>query len=325
VEIFLNFLYLAVGLALLYFGAEWLVNGSTQIALKFGMSPLVVGLTIVAFATSSPELFLGISANLDGLPEVAVGNVVGSNICNIALILGVAAMIRPIKIQSEIVLREMPILIFVTIAFIGVLWDGSVHLWEGIVLTLGIFGYVGLNLYLSKKEKMSRAVEKEFGDLPGQAGSEEELARSVWFLVGIIIFSLLVLVGGAQLMLYGGENVALEFGVSPALIALTIFAFGTSLPELATSIVASVKNQGDITTGNAIGSCVFNILAIIGITTLVSPMHFSGINQVDLWVMLGVTLVVFPLMWSSRTLARGEGAILLIAYVAYIVFRARMG
>ncbi len=317
-DLFLHIGFLVLGLAMLYYGAEWLVSGSASLALRMGVSSLVVGLTVVAFGTSAPELSVGIQLNTAGSPDAAVGNVVGSNICNILLILGLSAMFRPMVIKAQIIKREMPILVLVTLIFIAMIWDGKLVLWEGVVLTIGIVLYVWLSFRLARKER-DPSVIAEFEDL-----EDDESTKKAGYprLTMLIIVGLIILVIGSDLFQKGGIFLANAFGVSEAVIGLTLLAFGTSLPELATSVVASLKNEGDIIAGNALGSCIFNIFCVLGITVLVKPMIISDIQPIDLWFMIGSAVVVLPLMYTRMRLARTEGAILLAAYVVYIFLAA---
>lgn len=325
-EIWINFGWLVFGLTLLYFGAEWLVRGSSEIALKFGLSPLVVGLTVVAFGTSAPELLVSLQANLKTPPQgdIALGNVVGSNICNIALILGVGALLRPIVVNLQVVRREMPILLLVSIVFVAMLWDGTIMRWEGAILATGIVAYVVASIRMAKRESHPPGQFDEMNE-DELAAIEQGGARRIVFDVGLILVGLAVLVYGADRMVVSGVALARIFNVSEAIIALTLIAFGTSLPELATSVVASLKNQGDIITGNAIGSCIFNILAVIGIASLVAPISASQLNRIDLWVMLGLTILIIPILATGRRLSRLEGLLLLASYLGYCVYLVQRG
>lgn len=307
----------------MYFGAEWLVKGASEIAIKLGISPLVVGLTVVAFGTSMPELLVCLEANGEGFPDVALGNIIGSNICNIALILGVSAVMRPIVINRQIIRKEMPILILVTLGFIGVLYNGSVSRAEGGMLFLAVITYVAVSIYQSKKEKNP----DDYGEFSSEEVSkvQQSGAREMTISVISILIGLVVLKFGSGWLVDGGEFIAIEMGVDKAIVALFLFAFGTSLPELATSIIAVRKGQGDIVTGNAIGSCIFNILAVIGITALVKPIAQGEIELLDKMVMLGVTVGIFFFMWSRMRLNRIEGVILLVGYIVYCVVRYNMG
>lgn len=320
-EQFIHIAWLVAGLVLLYFGAEWLVKGASDIALKIGISPLIVGLTIVAFGTSAPELLVCLDANNHGEPGIALGNIIGSNICNIALILGVGALIRPIVIDKQIIRREMPILLISTLVFVVmILTGGGISRLEGVFLTLGILTYVISSFLMTTKEEENTS--EDF--------SEEEIknartasAGKIAFSVVFILLGFVALKFGADVLVSNGEILASEkfWNISPAIVALFIFAFGTSLPELATSIVAAKKGQGDIITGNAVGSCIFNILAVMGITTTIQSIAYKGVNSFDVYVMIGVCLAVLPFMWSKKRLSRVEGVLLLVGYLAYCALR----
>ncbi len=325
VDLTIHFLWLTAGLVLLYFGAEWLVKGASEIALRLGISPLVVGLTVVAFGTSMPELLVCLKANSPEVlaapagwfgfsmepsaasPDMALGNIVGSNIFNLALILGVAALIRPVVIHSQLIHRELPILLVASLVFVWMMRDMSLARWEGGVLAVGILGYIIANVRLSKQARYT----KEFEEF-----SEEEIEQAkkgggrVLVDIALILVGMVALVTGADWLVDHGEKVAQWFGVPDVIISLTLFALGTSLPELATSVVASLKRQGDIITGNAIGSCIFNLLAVMGVTAGVKPLDAGKITWLDLGVMLGLTILMIPLMWSRMSLSRKEGGIL---------------
>ncbi|MGI9240003.1 MAG: calcium/sodium antiporter [Verrucomicrobiales bacterium] len=318
----LNISALILGLVALYFGAEWLVGGSSRLALRFGLSPLVVGLTVVAFGTSAPEMFVSIGFNMNGLPDASVGNIVGSNICNIALILGLSALIRPLDIKGQIIKREMPILIIASMALIAMLWDGKLAQWEGGLLTCGIIVYVVTSLRLAKTagSELLDEFENEFGDEESASGGGKPLVFTL-----LIIAGLLTLVLGSHLLQVGAVFIAKGFGVSEAIIGLTLLAFGTSLPELATSIVACMKNEGDIVAGNAVGSSIFNIFAVLGVTAAIKEMKITAIEPVDLGVMMAAAVLVVPMMATRRRLARSEGLILVVCYLAYVASLAMRG
>lgn len=322
-ELFQDICLIIAGFIALYFGAEWLVKGASEIAIKVGISPLVVGLTVVAFGTSTPELLVCLKANAVSQPDLALGNIIGSNICNIALILGIAAVIKPIEIHRQIIRREMPILIAVTLGFIGVLWNGSISQVEGAVLFLCVVSYVVVSIVQSRKEHG----QNDYGEFSTdevvavkKSGTKKLVISIVFILVGLGVLKY-----GSEWLVEGGVGVAGAMGIDEAIIALFLFAFGTSLPELATSIVAIRKGEGDIITGNAIGSCIFNILAVIGITAMVKPIKEEEIELLDKMVMLGVTVGIFIFMWSRMRLNRIEGAILLAGYATYCVVRYNMG
>ena len=307
-------LYIISGVGGLFIGAEGLVRGSSSIAIRLGISPLAVGLTIVAFATSSPELVVSINAAIEGNSGIVVGNVVGSNICNIALILGVAALISPIQVKTQVVRREIPLMIIISFFLLFVLMDGSISRWEGGMFLIGIFAYVGLSYRYVKKDKDDAEIVKEFED--GIVINPYKTWQSVLLIIG----GLGLLVIGSNLFVDGAVETAIKFGVSQAVIGLTIVALGTSLPELFTSIVASIKNENDIAIGNAVGSNVFNILSILGISSLINPISNSGVTGIDLIIMMFFTVLILPLSKSGFIIRRWEGAILFIGYVAYIIY-----
>ncbi|MFP6874031.1 MAG: calcium/sodium antiporter [Verrucomicrobiales bacterium] len=317
-----NIFFIIVGIAVLYCGAKWLVGGSCGLAFRLGLTPLVVGLTVVAFGTSAPELVVCLRLNGTGSPNAAVGNVVGSNICNILLILGLSALIRPIRVRQQVIRRELPILILVSLILVAMLWDHELNVLEGTGLVAGIMFYVWSSLKLSAKGNLP----EEFADELDRT-EEETVATSMSTsrAVVLILGGMVALIAGAEFFQKGGVALAGNLGVSKAVIGLSVLAFGTSLPELATSIVACLKRQGDIIAGNAVGSSIFNILAILGVTVLVKPMHVPNISPVDLAVMVGVAVFGIALMVSGKKLTRAGGGLMLIGYIAYIWLIAMRG
>lgn len=308
---------MVAGLVALVVGAEWLVRGSAKLAVRLGISPLVVGLTIVAFGTSSPELFVCLKFNLAGDANAALGNLVGSNICNIGLILGISALIRPLDIKAQLLIRDLPILFLVSAGVILMLWDGVIEVWEGGILVLGVIVYTAYSFWASRKEDNPEVLE-EFEDEYGQAAGKKN--EGLMGMAGLILIGLVGLYFGAEWLVDGAVGVAERMNVPSAFISLTVIAFGTSLPELATSIVAVIRRQGDIISGNAIGSCIFNLLLVLGATAMVKRMVITAIEPVDLAVMMGMVVLVVPLMWTRRRLARPEGALLLAIYLGYTVY-----
>lgn len=305
-------LLLALGLASLFIGAEGLIRGSSALALKVGITPLVVGLTVVAFGTSTPELVVSIKAAIIGNSSISLGNVVGSNIANIALILGVAAVIRPLNIHASIIRREIPIMIGLSILLIVLLLDGVLSLIDGIIFVAGIISYTIINVAAARKEKNAE-VAKEFKE-----GLKTKLGvpLSVIFIAG----GLGMMILGANLFVSASISVAKTIGVSDAVIGLTIVAIGTSLPELITSIVASYKNESDIAVGNVVGSNIFNILGILGITATLLPLSSGDINYVDFGVMLLTALILLPLSKTGFKISRFEGLFLVTGYFSYIYY-----
>ena len=304
-------LYLALGLVLLYYGAEALVRGSSSLALRLGLSPLVIGLTVVAFGTSSPELVVSLKAGLAGQGNISVGNVVGSNICNIGLILGICALVTPIATTSQIVRIDIPIMIAVTAFTTFLLWDGTLGPAEGIILFALLLAYVVFSVYLARRQPTD-ALGAEF-DTEVKASK-----RGLFIDLLMVAGGLVLLIFGARFLVDGAVVIARAFGWSEALIGLTVIAVGTSLPELATSLVAAVKKEADIAVGNIVGSNIFNLLGILGITAMATPLAASGISLVDYAVMAVFALVLWPMAYHQKCITRLEGAILLAGYAAYV-------
>ncbi|MGY8640381.1 MAG: calcium/sodium antiporter [Verrucomicrobiales bacterium] len=317
--ILIDVFYLILGLVLLYFGAEWLVGGAGKIAVKYGISPLVVGLTIVAFGTSAPELFVSIGFNMGtpSLPDMSIGNVVGSNICNIGLVLGLSAFICVLHVRRELIVRDMPILALSSLVLMAMLLIGSgVGRIEGILLFTAVVVYTFIQLKIARKIKNPEMVE----ELEAEFNLSEGKTEPVWKLTGMVFIGLVLLYLGARALEEGGVGLAKLFGVPEAVISLTLIAFSTSVPELAASAVAAMKKEGDIIIGNIIGSCIFNILCVVGATAAIKPMVVTQIELSDLLVMVVMTLVLFPIMLTRKRISRFEGALLLLGYAGYITF-----
>ena len=310
----IDLIYLILGIIGLYFGAEWLVGGSSKLALKIGVSPLVIGLTVVALGTSAPELAVCLRLNLESRPDAALGNIVGSNICNILLILGFSSLIRPLRVHRQIIRKELPILLMVSFALIVMLINKEVASWEGFILCVGIVIYI---LFSFKGANNSGEFKVE-----GESSSEIDTVSSQGYngivLIALLLAGLILLVLGAFFFEKGGIGLAKAFGVSEAVIGLTLLAFGTSLPELATSIVACMKNEGDIIVGNSVGSSIFNILAILGITALFKPLSVNDINLIDYSIMIGAVIFCWLFIYKKMELNRIKGVVFLGCYAAYI-------
>ena len=301
----------ALGLAILLAGAEAMVRGSSALALRLGIAPVIVGLTVVSFGTSSPDLVIGLDAALTGHGGIAMGNVIGSNICNIALILGVGALVRPLKVDAKLIRWDVPIMIGVSFFTMLLILDGRLGRLEGAILAAGIVAYNILQIRQAKQEKDDN-FQTEFGAAV-PAGP-----KPVWVNLVLILAGLALLVFGGHILIKAATMLAISWGVSEEVIALSMVAFGTSVPELATTLVASLKGEGDIAVGNAIGSNIFNLLGILGVTALVMPFEAPDIRTFDLTVMLITAIVAMPLMWSGFVLNRIEGGILLFGYAVYI-------
>jgi len=302
-------LFIIGGLILLYFGAEFLVRGGSSLALRFGVPPLVVGLTVVAYGTSAPECVVSIKSALQNQGDIAIGNVIGSNIFNIAIILGFAALIRPLKVTLQVLRIDAPVMIGVSALFYLFFRDNTISFTEGLIFCAGAILYTCSTILLSRRESKT---DNEQYRVPGSK------RISLVFIVLMIAAGLLLLIAGAQLLIKGAIDFARALHISEAVIGLTIVAAGTSLPELATSVVAGIKKQDDIAIGNIIGSNIFNILFILGCAGMIQPLAGAGISMVDIYFMIGTAVLLLPLMWSKFVLTRWEGVLLIMIYGAYL-------
>ena len=311
-------LYCLVGFVLLYFGAEWLVKGSSSLARSLGITPIVIGLTVVAFGTSAPELVVSLVSSIKGKSMIAVGNVVGSNICNIALVLGLSAVLNPIKSDPMVVRRDIPIMLAISLYLLLLSFNSTLGRIEGATLIIGIILYTFMNYYLAKKETAGAAdIESELEDIGFVASRPKQLVMIAVGIVGVV--------GGAQAVVDSAVFIMTELGVSEKFIGLTIVAFGTSLPELATSVVAAMRGEMDISIGNLVGSNVFNIMSVLGAASLVRPIpipggFFASGLWIDYLVMLFTSFLPWLLMRKTYTVDRKGGAFLLTCYVGYLAY-----
>lgn len=295
------FLVLA-GLIGLFFGGDWLVRGAVGLAAQLGLSAFLISLTIVGFGTSMPELLVSVRAALDGAPGLALGNVIGSNIANIGLIIGVAALIAPMRAGAGN-RRDILVMLGAAVLLGPVLWQGQIGALTGGLMVLALCSYLGLTYVLDR------------GDAPpdAPAPSTELWKLGLWLAAGLGL-----LVAGAEMLVRGAVAIATEFGVSDAVIGLTVVAVGTSLPELATSITAALRGKADIAIGNVVGSNIFNILGILGVTALVAPVPVAArFTSVDLWVLLGASAGLVVLLLAHGGVGRRAGAVLLAGYAGY--------
>lgn len=306
-----DILLIIASLVMLYFGASWLVNGAASLAVRLGITPLVIGLTVVAFGTSTPELIVSIQAALGGNGSISVGNVVGSNIFNIGVILGLAALFYPIRVKAQVLKFDIPIMLFTAVLFLLLFQNHQLSRLEGGIFAIGIVAYTVFNIRKSKQENQQEIIE-EFQEIAPPAS--RHWAVDLLF-IGI---GLLVLIFGSDLLVEGAVSLARRFGISDALIGLTIVAAGTSMPELATSVVAALKKQSDIAVGNVVGSNIYNILAILGISSVITPIQALDIAFTDSLVMVGISLLLVPLLRTGYALKRWEGGVLLLTYIIYL-------
>ena len=309
----LNALLIVVGIVLVLKGADLLTKGGADLARRMNVPELVVGLTIVAAGTSAPELFVSLVSALKGTPDLAVGNVVGSNIMNTLVIVGVTAMVAPMAISRQTVFKDMPFTVgasalLMVVALDGVhslsLWGNTISRLDGVLLLLGFAAFMYYTFSMARKGEAEAVATKK--------------PVSAWLCVVLMLVGLAMLVAGSELFVQNASSLAAALGVSESVIGLTIVAGGTSLPELATSIVAARKGQSAIAIGNVIGSNVFNILLILGLTATVCPMQIGGITMVDMAMMVVSVVVLWFFSYTKLTVARWEGAVLTAAYLAYL-------
>lgn len=314
----ISIFWLIFGLVLILVGASALTDGSSSVAARLGVSDLVIGLTVVAFGTSTPELVISLISALNGSAPLAIGNIIGSNIFNVLAIIGVTAIVAPIVIEKSVMTREMPVMVFAA-AIMLLLGNSAVINGSGtncITRIDGIFLLLVFVLFMRSTLTTARNQPKAIDDV-----KTAEPKMPVWKSVVWIIGGLAGLVYGGDRFVAGASDLARSMGVSDAVIGLTIVAAGTSLPELATSIMAAVKGHPGMAVGNVIGSNIFNVFLILGITSVVTPLSFTGITNIDLWTLLGASLLFWFFGWAIkvRTITRGEGVVMAAAYIGYIV------
>ncbi|MEQ9443490.1 MAG: calcium/sodium antiporter [Cyclobacteriaceae bacterium] len=301
------------GLVILIAGGEFLVKGAVSIALRVKISPLVVGLTVVAFGTSAPELFISVQSALTGSPDLAMGNVVGSNICNLALVLGLTAFITPVPVQKDSIRIDWPVAMGSSILLFVLVQENLLGRWEGILFVCILIGYIYFVIWKSRKETKTQQLQAADLDLPAHP------TASLWKDILFVAIGTIGLALGAHWFVLGAKTMAIALGVSERVVGITIVALGTSLPELVTSVVAAFRKETDIAIGNLIGSNIFNILSILGITSIIEEIRVNDvIIRSDMIWMLLVTFVVFPMMLSRRKIDKLEGFILLGIYIYYI-------
>jgi cation:H+ antiporter len=315
----MTWLLLGAGLVLLVIGADLLVKGAARLAANFGVPALVIGLTVVAFGTSAPELAVSVKAAFSGQAELAIANAVGSNIFNVLFILGVAAVVSPLIISKQLIRQDVPIMVVVSIVAMVMTLNGNINKWEAGILALGLLAYTAF-LFFQGKKKGADVSDEEV---------EEMLKVPVpaWKNILMVVGGLALLVWGARWLVQSAVEIATAWGVNEAVIGLTIVAAGTSLPEVVTSVVATIKGQRDIAVGNVVGSNIFNILCVLGLSGLVSPTPLLAGEQlatIDIPVMVGVAVLCVPLFFIGAILHRIEGLLFLALYVAYVWYLVAM-
>ncbi len=301
------------GLIVLIAGGEFLVRGAVSIALRLKISPLVVGLTVVAFGTSAPELFISVQSALGGSPDIAMGNVVGSNICNLALVLGVTSIITPVPVQKDTLRIDWPVAMGSSLLLFGLVQGNLISFWEGVLFISLLASYTFFIIRKSRKETKSLQAQAEELDVPTQP------TANVWRDILFLALGIVGLTFGSNWFVFGAKELAIALGVSERVVGITVVALGTSLPELATAIVAATRKETDIAMGNLIGSNIFNILSILGFTSIIAQIQVNDvIIRSDMIWMLLVTFVIFPMMITRRKISKVEGSILLAFYFYYI-------
>jgi cation:H+ antiporter len=322
----ITFLVLVGGLVLLVVGAEFLVNGASKVAGILGISPLIIGLTVVAYGTSAPEMTVSVISSFSGQADIAVGNVVGSNIFNVLFILGISSLLTPLVVSQQIVRSDVPILIGVSILLLFFGLDGKISRVDGIIFFTGILTYTLSLIYQSRRQiKNNQNNQDNEGDeFDREYTLRESKSPLLWLKnIALIIGGLALLVVGSQLLVRSATTIAQALGVSDLLIGLTIVAIGTSLPELATSVAASLKGERDIAVGNVLGSNIFNILAVLGVSGIVSPdglIVSDAVIRFDIPIAIAVAVACLPIFASGNRIDRWEGFLFTLYYVAYTIY-----
>lgn len=301
------------GLTALTAGADCLVRGSASLAIRLGLTPLIIGLTVVAFGTSMPELVVSLIASLSNQGDISVGNVVGSNIFNIGIILGLTALLCPVKVGLQVIRIDGPIMVAASLICLFLVTEGTISRGAGFGLFAALIAYISFTIWMARRE-ISPEIALEFQD--GIPAASNSLARDMVFIGG----GLFLLVAGSRLLVVSATDIARVLGISEAIIGLTIIAAGTSMPELATSVVAALRHQPDIAVGNVVGSNIFNVFGILGIASITKPIAVSGITGFDLLTMVAFSVALLPLLYTGLKLQRQEGGLLLMGYGLYMWF-----
>ncbi len=307
-ELLIQFVFLVLGFAMLVKGADWFVDGAAGIADKFGIPQMVIGLTIVAMGTSAPEAAVSVAAALKGNAAITIGNVVGSNILNVLIILGLTAVITSVKMADSTLKIELPIMLAVTVLLIAMGYtSGYVTRVEGIILWVAFIAYLTYLFIVAKNN-------------PQSVEEEEEKKKPVWMLVIFAVVGLALVVWGSDVAVDAATNIAKAAGLSDRFIGLTIVALGTSLPELFTSVSAARKGNADIAIGNVVGSCIFNILFVVGTSALITPVLFEANFMIDFTVAIAAGILLWVCTFKKKMLARPHGIIMLVGYAIYFVY-----
>ena len=317
----MTFVYLIAGLVLLVVGAEVLVRGAAKLAAQFGISPLVIGLTVVAFGTSAPETAVSVQAAFNGSGDIAIGNVLGSNIANVLLILGMTALVTPLVVSRQLIRLDVPIMIGASLVTFGLAWDGELSRLDGALLFTAVVIYTLFLVISSRREKKVADADDEFAK---EFGLDEPAKPHAGLInAGLVLGGLVLLVLGSNFLVEGAVALARALGLSELVIGLTVIAIGTSLPELATSILAAFRGERDIAVGNIVGSNLFNLLCVLGLASLVSPQAISvspNALAFDFPVMIAVAVACLPIFFTGYSISRWEGALFVAYYAAYTLY-----
>ncbi|MGE6530736.1 calcium/sodium antiporter [Pseudomonas sp. NPDC077382] len=317
----MTFVYLITGLVLLVAGAEVLVRGAAKLAAQFGIPPLIIGLTVVAFGTSAPETAVSVQAALNGSGDIAIGNVLGSNIANVLLILGVTSLVAPLIVSRQLIRLDVPIMIGASLVTYALAWDGSLSRLDGALLFSAVIAYTAFLIISSRRANAEATADDEFAKEFGVDETPKPYASLIN--TGLVVAGLVLLVTGSNFLVEGAVSLARALGLSELVIGLTVIAIGTSLPELATSILAAIRGERDIAVGNIVGSNIFNLLCVLGLASLVSPNAIgvaANALAFDFPVMIAVALACLPIFFTGYAINRWEGLLFVAYYVAYTVY-----
>ncbi|VXC26831.1 calcium/sodium antiporter [Pseudomonas sp. 9Ag] len=317
----MTFVYLIAGLVLLVAGAEVLVRGAAKLAAQFGIPPLIIGLTVVAFGTSAPETAVSVQAALNGSGDIAIGNVLGSNIANVLLILGVTSLVAPLIVSRQLIRLDVPIMIGASLVTYALAWDGSLSRLDGALLFSAVIAYTAFLIISSRRATAAATADDEFAKEFGLDETPKPYASLIN--AGLVVAGLVLLVTGSNFLVEGAVSLARALGLSELVIGLTVIAIGTSLPELATSILAAIRGERDIAVGNIVGSNIFNLLCVLGLASLVSPDAIgvaANALAFDFPVMIAVALACLPIFFTGYAINRWEGLLFVAYYVAYTVY-----
>ncbi|MBK60577.1 MAG: sodium:calcium antiporter [Pseudomonas sp.] len=317
----MTFVYLIAGLVLLVAGAEVLVRGAAKLAAQFGIPPLIIGLTVVAFGTSAPETAVSVQAALNGSGDIAIGNVLGSNIANVLLILGVTSLVAPLIVSRQLIRLDVPIMIGASLVTYALAWDGSLSRLDGALLFSAVIAYTAFLIISSRRATAAATADDEFAKEFGLDETPKPYASLIN--AGLVVAGLVLLVTGSNFLVEGAVSLARALGLTELVIGLTVIAIGTSLPELATSILAAIRGERDIAVGNIVGSNIFNLLCVLGLASLVSPDAIgvaANALAFDFPVMIAVALACLPIFFTGYAINRWEGLLFVAYYVAYTVY-----